>query len=91
VILHRGKPPFWGVWTIDGKSDTTDPQRRVILPGGDTKLEILVTLHGTDDEFEVQEYNNHGLVGTDRWNNGIAPGNAICDAAGDTPGFPPLQ
>ena len=91
VILHGGKPPFHGVWTIDGKIDTADPQRHVILPGGGTKLEILVTLHGTDDAFELQAYNNQGLVATDRWINGVAPGNAICDANGDTPGFPPLQ
>ena len=86
-----GKPPFRGVWTIDGKVDTTDPQRHVSLPGGATKLEILVTLHGSDDEFELQAYNNQGLVVTNRWVNGVAPGNAICDANGDTPGFPPLQ
>lgn len=91
VILHGGKPPFHGVWTIDGKIDTTDPQRRMILPGGDTKLEILVTLHGKDDEFELQEYNNHGLVGMETWNNGLAPGNAMCDTNGNTPGLPPLQ
>lgn len=91
VILHGGKPPFRGVWIIDGKVDTTDPQRRVMLPGGGTKLEILVTLHGRDDEIELQEYNAHGSVGTERWNNGIAPGNAVCDPNGDTPGFPPLR
>lgn len=91
VILHGGKPPFRGVWTIDGKIDTTDPQRHVILPGGATKLEILVTLHGTDDKFELQACNNQRLVATDTWINGIAPGNAICDVNGDTPGFPPLQ
>lgn len=91
VILRGGKPPFRGVWTVDGRLDTSDPQRRVVLPGGDTELEILVTLHGMDDEFELQEYNDQGLVSTDRWNNGVAPGNAICNANGNTPGFRPLQ
>jgi hypothetical protein len=84
VILTGGESPFRGVWSIDGKVDTTDPQRSVVLPGGETKLEILVTLAGNDDEFQLQAYNRHGPVGTSTWTNGQAAGDAICNSDGET-------
>ena len=84
MILTGGRPPFRGVWSIDGKVDTTAPQGSVVLPGGATRLQILVTLTRGDDELQVQEYNRHGPIGTSSWNNGLAAGNAICNSDGDT-------
>lgn len=68
VTLTGGKGPFRGVWAIDGKVDSTDPQRSVRVPGG-TMLEILVTLSEIGQTFQVKEFNERGLVSTDSWTN----------------------
>lgn len=68
VTLTGREGPFRGVWAIDGKVDSTDPQRAVPVPRG-TRLEILVTLTRIGQTFRVQEFNRHGLVSTDSWTN----------------------
>jgi hypothetical protein len=80
ITLTGGEPPFRAEWVIDGKVDSTDPQRRTPVPGG-TELAIRVTLTGVGQVFRVREFNRHGLVETDTWTNDSA-GVGICGPDG---------
>jgi hypothetical protein len=81
VTLTGGEPPFRGVWIIDGRLDSTDPQRTLAAQRG-TKLELLVTLAGHGQTFRVREFNRHGLVGTVTWTNASA-GYPLCGPDGE--------
>lgn len=80
ITLSGGEPPFRAEWAINGKVDSSDPQRATPVPGG-TELAIRVTLAGVGQVFRVREFNRHGLVSTDTWTNDSA-GVRVCGPNG---------
>jgi hypothetical protein len=84
ILLTGAKGPFRAIWSIDGKVDSSDPQRTVAAPGKGTRLELLVTLTGVGQTFRIQAFNALGSLGTFSFTN-TANGDPRCNAAGEPP------
>jgi hypothetical protein len=85
ILLTRAKGryrgPYRAVWSIDGKVDTSDPQREIAAPGEGTRLELLVRLHRAGQTFRIQVFNAYGFVGRFSFTN-TAQGGLRCDRDG---------
>lgn len=84
ILVTGGKGPFRAVWSIDGKVDSTDPQRTIAVPGKGTRLELFVTLSRVGQTFQIQVFDALGSAGVYSFAN-AAPGDIRCDYNGQSP------
>jgi hypothetical protein len=68
------RDPFRAVWSVDGKVDTSDPQRTIAAPGKGTRLELLVRLGRAGARFQIEVFNARGFVGGYSFTNTAASG-----------------
>jgi hypothetical protein len=85
ILLTRGRGrfrgPYHAAWAIDGKADTSDPQRTVTIPGRGTRLELRVTLRSVGQTFHIEVFNAHGSVGSYSFTN-TDPADQPCNRDG---------
>lgn len=82
VLLTGGRRPFRAIWSVDGKVDSSDPQRTIAVPGKGTRIEILVTLRGVGQTIRIQVFDARGAVGTYSFTNAVA-GDFPCNPDGE--------
>ena len=82
ILLTGAKGPFRATWSVDGKVDSSDPQRTIAVPGKGTRVEILLTLRGVGQTIRIQVFDARGAVGTYSFTNAVA-GDVPCNPDGE--------